>query len=64
MRVIKYKVGDIIPALEFDKEMYGIKEVTITSINEETKVYHWESDCNGGKIHSGYYFEWIDNINV
>jgi hypothetical protein len=56
----KFKVGDKLEALDYHKEEYGLKYVTITSINEETKVYHWVSDDGmfklGGKIHSGYYF--------
>jgi len=57
---IKFKVGDRLKALDFDKEEYGLEYVTITSINEKKKVYHWEADEMifglGGKIHSGYYF--------
>jgi hypothetical protein len=60
MEVIKFKVGDKLKALDFDKEEYGLEYVTITSINEEKKVYHWEADDVtfglGGKMHSGYYF--------
>ena len=57
---IKFKVGDKLEALEYDKEEYGLKYVTITSINEEKKVYHWEASNNlcdrGGKLSSGYFF--------
>jgi hypothetical protein len=35
--------------------------VTITSINQETGVYHWETDFNGGKMLSGYFFKEVDN---
>jgi len=52
----KFKVGDRLQAIEFDKEQYGIGYVTISSINEETGVYHWVADWNGGVIHSGYFF--------
>lgn len=52
----KFKVGDKLEAGEYDKEQYGLKYVTITSINEETKVYHWDAKCEWGKIHSGYFF--------
>jgi len=56
----QFKIGDKLEAIDYDKEEYGLKYVTITSINEETKVYHWEADevmfGLGGKIHSGYYF--------
>jgi len=57
---IKFKVGDKLEALDYDKEEYGLKYVTITSINEEKKVYHWEA--RGyifdvvGKLSSGYFF--------
>jgi hypothetical protein len=58
--MIKFKVGDKLEALYWDKEEYGLQYVTITSINKETKVYHWEADDVmiglGGKIHSGYFF--------
>jgi len=57
----KYKVGDKLVASDFDKEHYGIEFVTITSINQETGVYHWETDFNGGKIVSGYFFVEVDN---
>lgn len=56
---IKFKVGDKLEALDYDKEEYGLKYVTITSINEETKVYHWEASNVfdiGGKLSSGYFF--------
>jgi hypothetical protein len=56
----KFKVGVRLQALDWDIEHYGLDYVTITSINEDTKVYHWEADevmfGLGGKIHSGYYF--------
>lgn len=56
----KFKVGDQLQALDWDKEQWGLDYVTITSINEDTKVYHWEADDVvlglGGKMHSGYYF--------
>jgi hypothetical protein len=57
---IKFKVGDKLEALDYDKEEYGLKYVTITSINEEKKVYHWEASNNlfdiSGKLSSGYFF--------
>ena len=57
---IKFKVGDRLEAIEFDKEEYGLEYVTITSINEKNRVYHWVADDVkfelGGKIHSGYFF--------
>ena len=55
----RYNVGDKLEALSLDKEEYGIDYVTITSINEENQVYHWESKNPygfGGKVCSGYYF--------
>lgn len=57
---MKYKIGDKIPASQWDKEEYGLEWVTITSINEERKVYHWEAPWGTGKIHSGYYFHEVD----
>lgn len=57
---LKYKVGDKIVASDFDREQYGIEWVTITSINEETKIYHWETDLNPGKVKSGYSFKEVD----
>jgi hypothetical protein len=59
--MIKYKIGDKLIPSDFDKEQYGLEYVTITSINEKNKVYHWEADFNGGKIHSGYFFHEVDN---
>jgi len=69
--MIKFKVGDKLKASEFDKDEYGIEFVTITSINEENGVYHWEAPepFFGGKIHSGYFFneselyETLQNLN-
>jgi transposase-like protein len=56
----KFKVGDKLEALDWHKEEYSLEYVTITSINEEKQVYHWEVDevmfDIGGKISSGYYF--------
>jgi len=56
----KFKIGDKLEALDWHKDEYGLKYVTITSINEDTEVYHWEADevmfDIGGKISSGYYF--------
>jgi hypothetical protein len=56
----KFKVGDKLKALYHHKEEYGLEYVTITSINEEKQVYHWEADEMvlgiGGKINSGYFF--------
>lgn len=55
----KFKVGDKLEATVYDDELYELKYVTITSINMENKVYHWEADLDwelGGKVHSGYYF--------
>jgi hypothetical protein len=55
---MKFKVGDKLDALQYDKDLYGLEFVVITSINEETKVYHWESEMPNfyGIIHSGYFF--------
>ena len=56
----QFKIGDKLEALDWHKEEYGLEYVTITSINEETKVYHWEADevmfGLGCKIYSSYYF--------
>jgi hypothetical protein len=60
MNNIEFKVGDKLEAIDYDKEEWGLKYVTITSINKDNKVYHWEADDTitglRGKIHSGYYF--------
>ena len=58
---MKFKVGDRLEAIDYHKEEYGIEYVTITSINEERKVYYWVADDTiteivGGKHHSGYFF--------
>jgi len=56
----KFKVGDKLKAIDYDREHHGLEYVTITSINEEKQVYHWEADEVlfelSGKIHSGYFF--------
>lgn len=52
----QFKVGDRLEANDYCKEQYGFEYVTITDINEETKVYYWEADWNGGVMHSGYFF--------
>jgi len=54
-----FEVGDKLVALDYHKEEHGIEFVTITSINLENKVYHWEcaDSIFGGKVHSGYYFD-------
>jgi hypothetical protein len=54
----KFKVGDKLKAIEFDKEEYGIEFVIITSINHKNKVYHWKaaSPIGIGELHSGYFF--------
>jgi hypothetical protein len=56
--MIKFKIGDKLKASEFDSEEYGLEFVTITSINEENQVYHWEAPYPllGGTIHPGYFF--------
>ena len=54
----KFQIGDKLKASEFDSEEYGLEFVTITSINEENQVYHWEAyyPLLGGAMHSGYFF--------
>lgn len=58
---VKFKVGDKLEALDWHKDEYGLKYVTITSINEDTEVYHWVANETkfdlGGKISSGYFFK-------
>jgi len=60
MNEVRFKVGDKLKASDYDKEMCGLEFVVITSINQEKKVYHWESKDGifdlGGKIQSGYFF--------
>lgn len=55
----RFKIGDRLEAMTWDKVQHGIEYVTITDINEETEIYHWEAPERyfGGKIHSGYRFE-------
>ena len=56
---MEFTFGDKLEALDWHKEEHGIEYVTITGINQKTKVYYWEADLNweiGGKLHSGYYF--------
>jgi hypothetical protein len=68
----KFKVGDKLKAIDYDREEYGLEYVTITSINEEKQVYHWEADevmfDIGGKISSGYFFheaiEYKDEVDI
>ena len=50
-----FKIGDKLVAIEFDRE-YGLEFVTITEINVENEIYHWEASALGGVIHSGYRF--------
>jgi len=59
----RFKVGDKLKAIDYYTEEYGLEYVTITSINEENQVYHWEADLSEshweipGKLSSGYYFK-------
>lgn len=55
---MNFKIGDKLKANQYHKEELGIEWVTITSINEENSVYHWEAKDPffGGKVHSGYFF--------
>lgn len=54
----KFKIGDLLRAVEFDQVNYGLKWVTITEIDEENRVYHWraEEPVTQAVIHSGYFF--------
>ena len=55
---MKFKIGDKLQASTHDKHHHEIEYVTITSINEENQVYHWEApEPLGGTIHSGYFFK-------
>jgi hypothetical protein len=51
-----FKLGDKLVASEFDRDLYGLEFVTITDINGEDEIYHWEASALGGVIHSGYRF--------
>ena len=51
-----FKLGDKLVASEFDRDLYGLEFVTITEINVENEIYHWEASALGGVIHSGYRF--------
>ena len=56
---MKFTFGDKLEALDWHKEEHGLEYVTITGINQKTKVYYWEADLKwelGGKLSSGYYF--------
>ena len=54
----KFRVGDRLRANEFDRENYDLTWVTITEIDEENEVYHWQAEepLTGDAIHSGYFF--------
>ena len=62
-----FKIGDKLVAIEFDRE-YGLEFVTITEINVENEIYHWEASALGGVIHSGYRFSdavrWIPKDEI
>ena len=55
----KFKIDDKLKSTQIDFELHGLSYVTITSINEENKVYHWEAKIPNmqGILHSGYYFK-------
>lgn len=53
---MKFGIGDKLVASEFDSELYGLEFVTITDINREDEIYHWEAFALGGVMHSGYRF--------
>jgi hypothetical protein len=54
----KFNIGDRLRANEFDRENYDLTWVTITEIDEENEVYHWQAEepLTGDMIHSGYFF--------
>jgi hypothetical protein len=54
----KFNIGDRLRANEFDRENYDLTWVTITEIDEENEVYHWQAEepLTGDAIHSGYFF--------
>lgn len=57
---MEFTFGDKLEALDWHKEEHGLEYVTITGINQKTKVYYWEADLKwelGGKLSSGYYFK-------
>jgi hypothetical protein len=53
---MKFGIGDKLVASEFDSELYRLEFVTITDINVEDEIYHWEASALGGVMHSGYRF--------
>ena len=63
-----FEIGVRLVAIEFDRELYGLEFVTITEINIEDEIYHWEASCLGGVIHSGYRFSdserWIPKDEI
>lgn len=60
---MKFKIGDKLKALQWDRDLYGLEFVIITEINLEDEIYHWEAPNMGGVMHSGYRFgdaeKWI-----
>ena len=65
---MKFVIGDKLVASEFDSELYGLEFVTITDINREDEIYHWEASALGGVMHSGYRFSeavrWIPKDEI
>lgn len=65
---MSFEIGERLVAIEFDRELYGLEFVTITEINGEDEIYHWEASGLGGVIHSGYRFSeserWIPKDEI
>jgi hypothetical protein len=65
---MKFGIGDKLVASEFDRDLYGLEFVTITDINVEGEIYHWEASALGGVMHSGYRFSdavrWIPKDEI
>ena len=63
-----FKIGDRLVADAYHKEELGVEYVTITSINLENEVYHWECPGYLGRVHSGYFFhqavKWIPKDEI
>ena len=65
---MSFEIGERLVAIEFDRVLYGLEFVTITEINEEDGIYHWEASALGGVMHSGYRFSdavrWIPKDEI
>lgn len=55
-----FEIGDKLLPTREDKERYGVDFVTITEINENSKIYNWKAPSNilhGTYVYSSYYFK-------